>query len=150
MAALTTALSTTTLATTLTPRPSHASSFVKVNGLVNDTLAWLLSTAPLNWLANTSLAQTISIIVHRLYLIGVLWPLQQLYHRGFWNGRPLTDICAQLTQHRSEFWRDHLDECLLVIDNNFDSWLVWMHFAFYVLAWLLLVRGLLRRCNCCM
>ena len=70
----------------------------------------------------------------RVYTALVLWPAQQMYIRGVWNGLPPEDVCAHLTRHRSQFWRENVDECMRVIYANFDAWIVCAQTLLYVLV----------------
>lgn len=66
-------------------------------------------------------------------------PLAQLYlfgptYLGFWGGRRPDEICSQLTGIDANHWnRDgrNLDDCLLHIENHFNSWLVLAYTALY-------------------
>lgn len=94
-----------------------------------------------NALAGTPLARA----TYALYVCVVVWPLQQVYLRGWWRNMPAADICAHLTAHRSAFWSEQSLACVEIIHNNFDSWLVYAQFALYLVIWMFAVRWLLRR-----
>jgi hypothetical protein len=114
--------------------PSYSQTIHSINKTVQ---AWV----PVQWLRGTLVGQ----VLYTSYVAVVVYPLQQLYIRGWWNGRPMEDICAHLTNHQSKFWIQHPEECAIVIENNFDSWLVYTQFALYALTWLFVIRYILRR-----
>lgn len=73
------------------------------------------------WTATKSIAFTV-------YAATVLTPLRRLYFdgprffgHGFWKGAPMHDICAALTNHNSEFWKNNPVACQDIIDKDFHS-----------------------------
>lgn len=54
--------------------------------------------------------------LYKLYTMGPRWG-----HLGFWEGRPSSDICAELTNAPASFWEQHSDECERVIDKKVTS-----------------------------
>jgi len=73
------------------------------------------------WTLTKSIALTI-------YAATILTPLKRLYFDGprlfgygFWKGAPVHDICAQLTQHNSEFWKNNPDACREIVEKDFHS-----------------------------
>ena len=84
-------------------------------------------------------------LAYTLYYTFVVWPLQQLYVRGWWRNMPPEDICAHLTNYKSDFWLQHSTECNELISNHFSSYLVWILFAFYVYV----VYAILKMCQTC-
>ena len=90
----------------------------------------------IRWFENTVIYKAL----HTSYITFIVYPLSQLYLRGFWSNLPMIDICAHLTSHRSDFWSQHFDECLLIVENNFDSWLVYALFILYLGMWIFFVR----------
>ena len=80
---------------------------------------------------------------HKLYVVLLVYPMHEVYTRAYWSGLPVSDICSALTRHRSDFWREHADECLVIITNNLDAWLVYFHFSLYLV---IVYLGLRRMC----
>ncbi len=72
--------------------------------------------------------------VYTVYWFLFHYPLQQLYLRGYWQSRTPEDICASITQYKADFWHEHPVECDELIYNHFDSYLVWIQMAAYVLV----------------
>jgi len=101
----------------------------------------------IDWLMHTRLAQGSGRVATAMYGFLVVWPMQHLYVRGIWGNRPFHDICAEITQHRSEFWARNPEECLLILENNFDSWVVWLQVVVYFVFLAALIRKILR-CFC--
>lgn len=66
-------------------------------------------------------------------MAAVVYPLEQFFLRGFWRGKALKDICAELTNNSSDFWNDHLVECEHLVYREFDSWLAYAEIALYFL-----------------
>lgn len=54
----------------------------------------------------------------KIYLYGPSW--NQV---GFWAGKSVSQICAQITNHPDQFWAQHIIECDNMIDNKFASFL---------------------------
>lgn len=53
-----------------------------------------------------------------LYMNGPVW-------LGFWNSKPLHDICTSMVENAaldSNFWVKHMDECIQLIENNFQNY----------------------------
>jgi|UniRef100_A0A6C0IXJ6 hypothetical protein len=88
----------------------------------------------------------VTLIHHYLVVI----PLQHFYIRGWWRNLPIPDICAQLTQYRSEFWSAHSEACADVIANHFDAILVYAHFFLYVCVVVSFVFEILRAIRRCL
>jgi hypothetical protein len=84
----------------------------------------------------------------------LLKPLAWLYLDGprawgFWGGATLPDICAQLTNTRSEFWNSNaatLDECTDIVERHYWSYVVLVSSAAYAG---LIIWGLRRACALC-
>ena len=81
-------------------------------------------------------------VLYNIYTALFTWPLQNVYLRGLWANRPMEDICAQLTNHRADFWALHSEECATIVAKNFDSWLVYAQFSVYLIVWLWVLRRL--------
>lgn len=101
-----------------------------------DTVARI--TAPLH-------TTTLGKIVYATYVCLIVWPLQQVYIRGWWKNMPPPDICASLTNHRSEFWSQQPGACIEIIHNNFDSYIVYFQFFLYIVMWILVFRGIVAK-----
>lgn len=73
-------------------------------------------------------------------------PLRDLYFRGpriqgygFWNGLPVTDICAQLTHTSADVWGQNLAQCVVITDRYFEAFYI----GCYTLLYMFLVYNLL-------
>lgn len=86
--------------------------------------------------------------VKKIYLLFLAYPLHQLYRRGIWNGKPLEDICAQLTNYEADFWAAHPIACTEIVERNFDSWLAYAEFIIYISVWFFLLKRVVCRCLC--
>jgi hypothetical protein len=96
------------------------------------------------WIARP-LYQCVSIVYQCLIVI----PLQHFYIRAWWKNLPESDICAQLTHYRSQFWLQHSAACADVISSHFDAWLIYAQFFLYMYVLVSIVRGFLRYCVYC-
>lgn len=60
----------------------------------------------------------------------IVHPLETLYMHGprflgCWEGKPVEDICVSLApRSRAEFWLDHPEECMAMVDKNIYSWIL--------------------------
>lgn len=85
--------------------------------------------------------------------MSVLWttivvlPLEDIYFRGVWRNQPNEDICAQISGHESSFWRQHPEDCNLLIYKHFDSWSVWLEYTILTLVVVSLARHAVRCCK---
>jgi hypothetical protein len=55
---------------------------------------------------------------------------------GFWQGRHLAEICSQLTSVSAPFWYRHSDECLALITQRAESYVVFFLFSLYLIVML--------------
>jgi hypothetical protein len=69
--------------------------------------------------------------------------LRELYFKGprfqgygFWNGLPITDVCAQLTHTAVELWTNNLPQCITITNRYFDAFYVGVYSVAYL--WLLI------------
>jgi hypothetical protein len=82
----------------------------------------------------------------------LLKPLAWLYLDGprawgFWGGTPLADICAQLTNTRSQFWSTDdkaMSECSSIVQRHYWSYVVLVSSIGYAAAIVWLSRCLCR------
>ena len=86
-------------------------------------------------------------MVSRLFSGLVVHPLRVLYFHGptalgFWGGSALPDICYTLTSTPSQFWHEHTDECVHLVERKFDAFRVAVTFSVYVLVLLRLFDAL--------
>ena len=92
---------------------------------------------------NTNIFSLIKHNVARIYTYIILTPLIRLYLHGstffgvgFWNGKNVYDICSQKTNIKSEFWKDHHDECINLISKDFYSFVIiietFIYFGFLI------------------
>lgn len=63
-----------------------------------------------------------NILISPIYQIYIHGPSLQGF--GFWEGKHNYDICAELTNVSSEFWYNHSNECLLLIEKKFNSFCI--------------------------
>lgn len=95
-------------------------------------------------------------VVYMTYNKIVLTPLARLYlwgpHLngwGFWAGKALHDICAQMTHMPSDFWIHHPDECMQVISKSFYSNIILIETCVYlylIYKFISLVFRLIKKC----
>ena len=67
-------------------------------------------------------------------------PLRELYFKGprfqgygFWNGLPLSDICAQLTHTASEMWGNNAAQCITITDRYFQAFYIGTYGIVYII-----------------
>jgi hypothetical protein len=67
-------------------------------------------------------------------------PLADLYFRGpslggygFWTGKPLDRICAELTDVPAAHWRVNEAACLDLVSRHFDGFVIFVYFILYAL-----------------
>jgi len=58
-------------------------------------------------------------------------PLRTFYFQGpylggwgGWEGMAAVDICAQLTHVSSQLWQDSIHNCMLLLENKFQAFLI--------------------------
>lgn len=73
-------------------------------------------TTPM-WLATTAYNTFVVEPLRTLYLNG-----PQMF--GFWNGRTMLQICAELTNQPELFWQSHESECASIVGKKFQTTLV--------------------------
>lgn len=68
-------------------------------------------------------------------------PLRELYFKGprfqgygFWNGLPLSDICAQLTHTASEMWGNNVAQCVIITDRYFQAFFIGTYGIVYIIV----------------
>lgn len=68
-------------------------------------------------------------------------PLRELYFKGprfqgygFWNGLPLSDICAQLTHTASEMWGNNAAQCVIITDRYFQAFFIGTYSIVYIIV----------------
>lgn len=66
--------------------------------------------------------------LNQTYETLIVNPLWQLYRCGpnvsgigFWYGRPFSEICQILTNHKQSFWEKHPEECEGMVRSRFES-----------------------------
>lgn len=86
-----------------------------------------------------------------LYHYSVVSPLYSLYMNGprnmiicFWQGRPASAICSELTGYDEIFWVEHASDCEQLITRNFRSFLVTVECTAYFTLVLFLVYSALQ------
>jgi len=84
--------------------------------------------------------------VQWVWLLTVRHPLAMLYlygpaWMGGWSGKPIQDICAQMTHVESSFWEDNIDTCNELVVTSFDSFYVTLGVIVY---FLIILRVLVR------
>lgn len=82
-----------------------------------------------------------------VYRIIIYVPLYNLYFKGptalgFWGGAAPEDICFLLTGTTSVFWTTHSDECTLLIQQHFNSFLVIIQLFLYILMWFRILQSM--------
>jgi hypothetical protein len=81
--------------------------------------------------------------MHCKWLVQLLCeePLRELYFKGprfqgygFWNGLPLSDICAQLTHTASEMWvSNNIVQCTVITDRYFQAFFIGTYGIVYII-----------------
>ncbi len=90
-----------------------------------------------------------------VYAATVLTPLRRLYFNGprffgygFWKGVPIYDICASLTHHNSEFWKQNPTACQEIVEKDFYAIVVLVetigYFALFYVILSFLCREIVR------
>jgi hypothetical protein len=92
--------------------------------------------------------------VYTIYGKVVLTPLARLYiwgpswgTLGFWGGKPMHDICAQLTSLSSDFWLKHPEQCVEVVSKTFYSLIILVETVVYVVFLLWVCKKMLNICR---
>ena len=105
---------------------------LQLNGKYDHVTEWCPTAVVTLW--NLLLKYPIAV----LYLYGPAW-------LGGWNGQNMTDICAQLTGVKSDFWLRHPDTCQELLERQFESYYLTMCVGAYFLLVFVIVVRLLRR-----
>lgn len=85
-----------------------------------------------------------------LHLAFIRGPLETLYLYGprvlgCWEGKPVEDICTHLAPRtRAEFWLDHPDECMDLVDKNIYSWILLAEYLIILVCLWWVIRSLSR------
>ena len=75
-----------------------------------------------------------------LYIIDLFWyiPLYRVYRKGptfrgmgFWGSLSDEDVCSRLTGTNSAHWKIHNAECVNIIQEDFQQWVVLIDFGVY-------------------
>lgn len=98
--------------------------------------------------SKTSNIQWVRSVVADGFYAFFVWPFHEIYRRGYWHGRTNAEICAVLTQYRTDFWMQHATECVIIVEAHFDSLYVYAQFIAYIILVLFLMRFLLRQIGC--
>jgi len=85
--------------------------------------------------------------MRHVYYLVVVYPVQEVFLRGWWRGMQFKDICAALTGASSDFWGDHTLECYDVVFRDFSSLLAYIHFGLYMFLILYILVRLVRMCR---
>ncbi len=80
----------------------------------------------------------------------VKYPINYMYLYGpgiigCWQGMPIEDICASLTHVNASFWSKNVSECLILIDNKAESfvivlYLVMIIYTIYVTVYIIIAK----------
>lgn len=80
-------------------------------------------------------------------------PLADLYFRGpsfggfgFWTGKPLDRICAELTDVPEAHWQANQDACVELVTRHFDGFVIFVYFLLYLLFLIWLACKCVRCC----
>jgi hypothetical protein len=66
----------------------------------------------------------------------IYYPLQYLYFKSWWKGAEWFDICTQLSNVDSIFWRQHPEKCAEMILKDFESYLFVAFIGLYfIMLW---------------
>lgn len=91
-----------------------------------------------------------------LYLIDLLWynPLYRVYRKGptfrgmgFWGSLSDEDVCSRLTGTNSAHWKIHNEECINIIHEDFQQWVVLIDFGVYAYTTLVVVSTITHICR---
>lgn len=64
-----------------------------------------------------------------------------LYGYGFWSGKTTQHICAELTGVPEDHWINNTNVCLVLIQRQFEAFLVFIYFIIYILIiYILLIK----------
>lgn len=51
---------------------------------------------------------------------------------GGYAGKPLEDVCSELTPSSARYWATHMDECEALVWRRFEAWLAALEFALWM------------------
>lgn len=121
---------------TLSPPPSTNTSYL-LSALQTATYTPLFAYQPPttwgSWLSHYSLKTYQILVINplaRLYMYG-----PAIFGWGFWAGQTIEDICAAKTNVPAQFWSDHPVECWMLIERQFNGFVIVIETLLYVWVW---------------
>lgn len=117
--------------------PQNTSSYLPTAATATTTTTskniitrWITNSVPMRWASS---------LVYNTYFYLILNPLANLYLRGpsihgygFWSGKTMPEICAELTNVPSEFWERNPLECQDLVSHQFESFVVAVETVIYI------------------
>lgn len=94
-------------------QPSQNASASPIRNFINESFSITI------WLWRVLLDTIFYSPLRTLYLKG-----PQIGPYGFWQGKPLADICATLTPTSALFWLTNMAECERIVEERMDSMII--------------------------
>ena len=93
-----------------------------------------------------------SILTH-CYKVIIIDPLKYLYLQGprmfnigFWEGKPIHEICGEMSSESELFWLMHINECAQMIDDKFFSYVTMMEIGVYFYLMIIVLHNVTTLC----
>lgn len=107
------------------------------------------------WWTSFGPVENASLLFSGLYNAFFLQPLAKLYllgpsinnNIGFWQGKSLIDICAEITQTSSVFWQNHPSQCFTIVENRFFGFVSVIECLIVFIFWYHIARSAINRCK---